>query len=85
MGRPLRPLAVNEPGLLGAAALAALGAGLVGDLAEAHAALVRHRAPVLPDPDRVAMYDELFGLYTDAIAANAGIHARMLARAEAAK
>lgn len=80
LGRPLRPLAVNEPGLLGAAVLAAKGAGLVRDLAEAHGALVRHRAPVLPDPNRVAMYDDLFGLYTQAIAANASIHARLLGR-----
>lgn len=83
MGRPMRPLAVNEPGLLGAAALAALGAGLVPNLAAAHAALVRHLAPVLPDPGRRALYDDLFGIYTDAIAANAPIHARLLARADA--
>ena len=83
MGRPLRPLRVNEPGILGAAALAAKGAGLFPDLAAAHAAIVARADPILPDPKRVAMYDDLFGIYTDAIATNAALHARMVARAEA--
>lgn len=83
IGRPLRPLAVNEPGLLGAAALAAMGAGLVPDLAAAHAALVRHLPPVLPDPGRRALYDDIFGLYVEAISATAPLHARLLARADA--
>ena len=74
---------MNEPGILGAAALAAKGAGLFPDLAAAHAAIVARADPILPDPKRVAMYDDLFGIYTDAIATNAALHARMVARAEA--
>lgn len=81
MGRPMVPLRVNEPGILGAAALAAKGAGLFPTLAAAHAAIVAKGDPVLPDPQRAAVYDDLFGIYTDAIAANAAIHARMVARA----
>lgn len=81
MGRPMVPLRVNEPGILGAAALAATGAGLFASLAEAHGAIVAKAEPVLPDPRRVAEYDDLFGIYADAIAANAAIHGRMVARA----
>lgn len=77
-GRAMVPLAVNEPGLLGAACLAAKGAGLFPDLAAAHGALVRHLDPVLPDPAKRAMYDDLYGIYVDAIQANRGIHARLL-------
>lgn len=77
MGRPMVPLKVNEPGILGAAALAAKGAGLFPTLDAAHRALVARGTPVLPDPARAALYDDLFGLYTEAIATNASLHARL--------
>jgi sugar (pentulose or hexulose) kinase len=81
LGRPLARLQVNEPGLLGAAALAARGAGLFDTLAKAQQALARFEAPVLPDAARRGLYDDLFGLYTRAITANASLNAELLALA----
>ena len=81
MGRPMVPLAVNEPGLLGACALAAFGADIFPSLATAQSALVTHLDPVLPDPDRRGLYDDLFGLYTEAVDVNAALHARLVASA----
>ncbi len=81
LGRPLARLAVNEPGLIGAAALAALGIGLAPNLHAAQQALARFGPPVAPDPARRALYDDLFGLYTRAIAANAPLNAELLALA----
>jgi xylulokinase len=77
MGRPYRRLTVNEPALLGAVSLAAHGAGLFPTLGQAHAALVVHGAPILPDPARVAAYDRLFALYTEAISTTAKLSARL--------
>lgn len=81
LGRPLARLSVNEPGLIGAAALAALGAGLAPDLQSAQQMLARFEPPVAPDPAKRGLYDDLFGLYTRAIAANAGLNADLLALA----
>jgi xylulokinase len=81
LGRPLERLSVNEPGLVGAAALAALGAGLAPDLQSAQQTLARFEPPVTPDPFKRALYDDLFGLYTRAIAANAALNADLLALA----
>jgi xylulokinase len=81
LGRPLARLSVNEPGLVGAAALAALGAGLAPDLQSAQQTLARFEPPVTPDPSKRALYDDLFGLYTRAIAANAALNADLLALA----
>lgn len=81
LGRPMARLAVNEPGIIGAASLAALGAGLAPDLRAAQAALARLEPPVAPSPARRALYDDLFGLYTRAIAANAPLNAELLALA----
>jgi xylulokinase len=81
LGRPLARLQVNEPGLLGAAALAARGAGLFDTLAKAQEALARFNAPVMPDVARRGFYDDLFGLYVRAITANASLNAELLALA----
>ncbi|MGL4320370.1 MAG: FGGY-family carbohydrate kinase, partial [Paracoccaceae bacterium] len=81
LGRPLARLAVNEPGLIGAAALAALGTGLVADMTAAQKALARFEPPVAPNPQMRALYDGLFGIYTRAIAANAPLNADLLALA----
>jgi xylulokinase len=78
LGRPLARLSVNEPGLVGAAALAAFGTGLAPDLRGAQQAIARLELPVAPDPARRALYDDLFGLYTRAIAANASLNAELL-------
>lgn len=81
LARPLERLMVNEPGLLGAAALAAHGTGHFASLDEAHRAMVRYGATIAPDAAWVGFYDDLFGLYTRAIAQNAEINAELLALA----
>lgn len=78
LGRPLARLSVNEPGLVGAAALAALGLGLAPDLHAAQQVMARLEPPVAPDPSKRALYEDLFGLYTRAIAANAPLNADLL-------
>jgi xylulokinase len=72
VNRPLQRLAVNEPVVLGAAALAAHAAGL-GSLAETQAGFARYDRTWDPDPKKRGLYDDLFGLYLAAVAANAGI------------
>jgi len=81
LNRPLKRLQVNEPGLIGAAALAARGVGLFATLAEAQRETVRFGPAILPDSAMHTLYDELFGLYTRAIAANADLNAELLALA----
>lgn len=79
LGVPLHRLAFNEPGILGAVALAALGQGLYPDLDSASRALVRRDRRYDPDPARRALYDDLFALYQDTITATAPLSARLLA------
>jgi xylulokinase len=75
VGRPLQRLAVNEPVVLGAVAMAVVAAG--GTLAEAQAGLAVYDKVWQPDAARRGMYDDLYGLYLEAIAANAGIGRRL--------
>ncbi|MEI6098804.1 MAG: FGGY-family carbohydrate kinase [Alphaproteobacteria bacterium] len=77
VNRPLNRLAVNEPVVLGAVAMAIVSAG--GTLAEAQAGLAVYDKVWLPDAMRRGLYDDLFGLYLEAVAANVGI-GRKLAR-----
>jgi xylulokinase len=77
VNRPLNRLAVNEPVVLGAVAMAIVSAG--GTLAEAQAGLAVHDKVWLPDAMRRGLYDDLFGLYLEGVAANVGI-GRKLAR-----
>ena len=79
LGRELRVLEAGEPGLLGAAAIAALGVGLYGDLAEAQGALAPVGRIVEPDPGMRGRADDLFGLYLDAVAANRDAGRRLAA------
>lgn len=70
VNRPLRRLAVNDPVVLGAVALAARAAG--------HAPLTaRTDHHWHPDPAQRGLYDDLFGLYLQAIAANADLGHRL--------
>ena len=55
--RPVETLQVAETGTLGAAMLAAVGAGHVGGLAEAAARMVRPARRFRPDPAAAALYD----------------------------
>lgn len=77
LGIPLRTLVAKEPGVLGAAIMAGIGAGLFGDFAEAHAALTAMDSVFHPDPARHRLYDELFAIYAEAIAANAQLGKRL--------
>ena len=74
----------GEPGVLGAAVIAAVAAGAHRDLAAAQAALARTGRVHRPDPATRAMHDDLFALYCDAIGANADIGRRLAALAPAA-
>ena len=73
VGLPLTRLAVNEPAILGAVAMAMQGAGHIGSLAEAQQGLVQHDKVWQPDPDKRGLYDQLFGVYLEAVQANAAI------------
>ena len=85
LGRPLLRLTVNEVAVLGAAAIAAKGVGLFPSLAAAQQALVRVGPAVMPDPALRGLYDDLFGLYTRAITANASLNADLLGLAKSSE
>ncbi len=61
--RPVEVLEVTEAGTLGAAMLAGIGSGLLANLAEAAARMVRPAARFLPDPSRAALYDAAHARY----------------------
>lgn len=71
-GRVLHRLEGGEPGVLGAATLAAIGAGIFGSFNEAFGALARFDATFTPDPRRHAAYSPLFEHYKASIAALTG-------------
>lgn len=56
-----------DPGVMGAALLAMVAVGQHSDLAAAWGATARAMPLVTPDPAMTARYDDLFGIYTDAI------------------
>lgn len=62
-GRPFRPCATSENGVLGAAMLAALGSGAYAEAAAAGDAMVRLDEAVEPDVEVRDVYDELFARY----------------------
>lgn len=73
LGLPLRRLAVPDPGLLGAAAIAAVAAGLHRDLAAALAEVVRYDRVYEPDPRRQAEASRAFERYLPTYAALRGL------------
>ncbi|WP_108485354.1 xylulokinase [Oceaniglobus ichthyenteri] len=76
LGRPLRTLAAGEPGVLGAAMLAAIGTGAFAGFHQA-AALARYERHYHPDGEKTALYDRVFAIYKDAIAAHGDISKRL--------
>lgn len=62
-GRIFRPCTTTENGVLGAAMLAAIGAGLFDGAAAAGQAMVSLEAPVLPDSTRHELYETTFERY----------------------
>ncbi|MEM7488006.1 MAG: FGGY family carbohydrate kinase [Pseudomonadota bacterium] len=77
LGVPLRPLAAGEPGVLGAATIAAVGTGRFAAFEEAQGALARYGPTVHPRPEARARCDALFEIYVEAVAANAGLGRRL--------
>jgi len=70
LGKQLRRLQHGACGVVGAACIAAVAAGLYGTLAEAHQPFRIFDRTWDPAPGLRGFYDDLFGLYTRAIAAN---------------
>ena len=77
LGCTLQPLEGSEPGVLGAALIAAVAIGHHSGLEAAWAANARYGAPIVPDQTRRALYDDLFGIYTEAIAQSDQITKRL--------
>jgi xylulokinase len=65
LDRPLERLAVVQSGVLGASLMAGVGAGVFGNLAEAADRMVHVERSFDPEPDRAALYDELYRIYRD--------------------
>jgi xylulokinase len=63
VGRPVRPCVTSENGVLGAAMLASVGAGIYRDVTAAGAGMVQLQAGVEPDPEVGETYDRLYERY----------------------
>lgn len=77
MGVELRLLAAKEPGILGAGIMAAIGAGYFSGFEDAYDALAHFDKTYAPDPAAHGMFDDLYGLYREAITLNADIGKRL--------
>lgn len=77
LGVELRRLAGQEPGVLGASTMAAIGVGTFAGFAEAYGVLATYDRTYTPDPAQHARYNDLFDLYKEAIAANADLGKRL--------
>jgi xylulokinase len=65
MNRRIRTLNVTDASVLGAAGLAAIGAGLYKDLDEVVENMVSFGTTYDPIPENVALYDKLFSIYKE--------------------
>jgi xylulokinase len=61
--KPVRPTAVTETGCLGAAILAAVGAGLYPDIESACKNMILFLDPFFPDPSLKDLYGSLYKVY----------------------
>lgn len=77
LGKQLRCIEAGEPGILGAANMAAIGTGAFAGFEDAFGAMVRFDRVFEPDPLRHAAYSELFALYKSAIATTAELNAKV--------
>jgi len=77
LGVELRVLAAKEPGILGAATMAAIGTGQFAGFEDAYAALAVFDRTYTPDSTRSIQYNDLFGLYQEAISLNADLGKRL--------
>lgn len=76
-GTELRVLAAKDPGVLGAAVMAAIGIGQYRDFNDAFAALAQFNKTYVPNMRHRAIYGDLFGLYQQAIPLNADLGKRL--------
>ena len=77
LGKRLKRLSVNEPGIVGAVCLAALAVGDHTSLAEAQAAFAHHDRVWEPNDAMRAYYDEKYAIYKEAITRNDDIGKRL--------
>lgn len=82
-GLPIHVPEVSEATALGAAIVAAVGAGCFASLPEAASRMVRHHRTVEPDAARHAAYREVFEFYLETHAALSPLMHRMAARTRA--
>ncbi|MDA4846920.1 xylulokinase [Hoeflea poritis] len=71
LARQCRRLAVKDPGVLGAAGLAGWAIEMHPDLSAVFRQITRFDRTYEPDAKMVALYEQLFPIYVDAISANA--------------
>jgi xylulokinase len=64
-GLPVANAAGTERTAAGAAVLAGLGLGVYASPAEARARTVRYEPPIMPEPEDVARYQELYAVYRE--------------------
>ena len=77
LGVELRVLAAGEPGVLGAATMAAIGTGDFAGFEDAFGAMARFDRTYTPDPAMTARYHDLYALYREAITLNADLGKRI--------
>lgn len=77
LGVELKVLAAKEPGVLGAATMAAIGAGHYKNFEEAYDALAVYDRSFAPDPIMHNQYNALYDLYREAISTNADLGKRL--------
>lgn len=77
LGVELRTLATKEPGILGAATIAAIGAGDFANFDEAHAAFAVTDRTYEPNRAETERYDVLYELYQEAISVNCDLGKRL--------
>lgn len=77
LGVELRTLAAKEPGIAGAATIAAIAVGDFSSFDQADDALLRHDRVFVPSETAHARYNELFAIYKEAIAANSNLTERL--------
>lgn len=77
LGRELRVLASGEPGVMGAAMMAGVGVGHFTNIIEALSALATYDRTYAPNSDQRDRMDDLYSIYTDAIAQTGSLGKRL--------
>ena len=76
-GYKIKKTAINEGPAFGAALLAGVGAGIYSDVDQATGETVRARTVAEPRPEKVEIYDELYGLYRSVYSSLKGDYKRL--------